>query len=123
MAANPVNWFEIYVQNMPRAKKFYEQVLRVEFQPLPMPDVEMFAFPMQQGGPGAGGALIKMAGVPSGGNSTLVYFSCSDCAEEAGRVAGAGGKVHKEKFAIGPHGFIALATDTEGNMIGLHSMK
>jgi predicted enzyme related to lactoylglutathione lyase len=42
---------------------------------------------------------------------------------EASRVGPAGGKVMKEKFPIGPHGFIALATDTEGNAIGLHSMK
>jgi len=29
----------------------------------------------------------------------------------------------KDKFAIGKYGFIALVTDTEGNVIGLHSMK
>ena len=33
------------------------------------------------------------------------------------------GKIVKEKFSIGQHGHIALATDTEGNMIGLHSMQ
>ena len=61
----------------------------------------MWAFPMNSGGARALGALVKMLGVPSGGNSTLVYFSCDDCATEAGRVAGAGGRIHKEKFAIG----------------------
>ena len=34
-----------------------------------------------------------------------------------------GGKVMKEKVAIGQYGFIALVIDTEGNMIDLHSMK
>jgi predicted enzyme related to lactoylglutathione lyase len=29
----------------------------------------------------------------------------------------------KDKFSIGQYGFIALVTDTEGNVIGLHSMK
>jgi predicted enzyme related to lactoylglutathione lyase len=29
----------------------------------------------------------------------------------------------KAKFGIGEYGFIALATDTEGNRIGLLSMK
>ena len=29
MKANPVVWFEIYVQDMPRAKTFYEKVLGV----------------------------------------------------------------------------------------------
>jgi hypothetical protein len=64
-----------------------------------------------------------MEGVVSGGNSTLVYFSCEDCAVEAARVAESGGRVEKEKFSIGEYGFIALAFDTEGNMIGLHSIR
>jgi len=58
-----------------------------------------------------------------GGNSTLAYFSCVDCAAEAGRVAIAGGRIQKEKFSIGECGFIALAFDTEGNIFGLHSRK
>ena len=72
---------------------------------------------------GAGGALVKMPGVPSGGNSTLVYFSCVDCATEGGRVVKSGGRIQREKWSIGPYGFIALAFDTEGNMFGLHSMQ
>jgi predicted enzyme related to lactoylglutathione lyase len=64
-----------------------------------------------------------MAGFPSGGNSTLVYFTCSDCATEAQRAAASGGEIFKDKFPIGQHGFIALVTDTEGNMIGLHSLQ
>jgi predicted enzyme related to lactoylglutathione lyase len=123
---NPVGWFEIYVQDMPRARAFYEGVLGVKLDKLDAPDaspVEMWAFPMQQGGTGAAGALVKMDGMPSGGNSTLVYFSCQDCATEAGRVAAHGGQVAKDKFAIGQYGYIALVTDTEGNMIGLHSVQ
>ncbi|NOT48896.1 MAG: VOC family protein, partial [Acidobacteria bacterium] len=67
--------------------------------------------------------LVQMAGVPSGGNSTLVYFVSQDCAVEEGRVAGAGGSIFKPKMSIGPYGFISLCTDTEGNMFGVHSMK
>jgi predicted enzyme related to lactoylglutathione lyase len=123
---NPVVWFEIYVQDMPRAKAFYEAVLAVSLERLEAPDdspVEMWAFPMQQDGAGAAGTLVRMEEAPSGGNSTLVYFSCQDCAVEAGRVAANGGRVMREKFAIGPYGFIALVVDTEGNMIGLHSRQ
>mgnify|MGYP001098784833 FL=1 len=61
--------------------------------------------------------------MPSGGTGTLVYFSCEGCSVEAGRVAGAGGKLHREKISIGQYGFIALAYDTEGNLFGLHSTK
>jgi predicted enzyme related to lactoylglutathione lyase len=120
---NPVRWFEIYVQDMARARAFYQAVLGVELQKLDSAGVEMYAFPMQMNVGGASGSLVKMEGVPSGGNSTLVYFGCADCGIEAGRVAQAGGKIGKEKFSIGQYGFIALAVDTEGNMFGLHSTK
>ena len=122
MAENPVRWFEIYVQDMPRAKAFYESVLRIKLEKLDSPDMEMWFFPMQDEQPGASGSLVRMEGVPSGGNSTLVYFGCVDCAVEAARVESSGGTLHRGKFSIGQYGFIALAIDTEGNMIGLHSM-
>ena len=119
---NPVGWFEIYVQDMSRARGFYEAVLATSLQQLPSPEIEMWAFPRKSEAPGASGALVKAPGVPSGG-STLVYFSCDDCSVEGARVAGAGGKVHRDKMSIGPYGFIVLAVDTDGNMFGLHSMK
>ncbi|WP_172202892.1 VOC family protein [Niveibacterium sp. COAC-50] len=121
MQRNPVGWFEIYVQDMPRAKGFYEGVVGVRLQALDSPGMEMWVFPMTDG-PGASGALVRMEGCVSAGNSTLVYFTCADCAVEAGRAVALGGKVFKEKFSIGQYGFIALVCDPDGNMIGLHSM-
>lgn len=127
---NPVGWFEIYVADMARAKAFYEKVLACSLEDLPGPDMEMMAFPMDGGDedcsgelPGCSGALVKMDGVEPGGGGTLVYFSCADCALEEGRVEAGGGKVHRSKFFIGEYGFISLVSDTEGNMIGLHSRK
>jgi predicted enzyme related to lactoylglutathione lyase len=32
MNHNPVRWFEIHVQDMTRAKKFYESVFKVELE-------------------------------------------------------------------------------------------
>lgn len=127
MRPNPIAWFEIYVQDMPRAKAFYEAVFQGELTPLTNPDVdsfpgmEMWTFPSDMNGYGATGALVKMPGCPSGG-STLVYFSCQDCAVEAERAAAYGGQVLKPKMSIGEYGSIALVMDTEGNTIGLHSM-
>jgi len=121
---NPVGWFEIYVQDMARARKFYEVVFQTELTRLDgTGDLEMFAFPMDPEKPGTAGALVRAPGVNSGGGGTLVYFSCDDCANEASRVATAGGRVHREKLSIGQYGFIALVVDSESNMIGLHSMK
>jgi uncharacterized protein len=122
---NPVGWFEIYVRDMARARKFYEAVFRMKLERLGPSDLEMWAFPMEREAWGAGGALVKMEGFPSGGssNGVLVYFSCEDCAVEEKRVPEAGGRVQRNKMSIGEYGFISLVFDTEGNMIGLHSMK
>jgi uncharacterized protein len=123
MAMNNVGWFEIYVDDMTRARAFYEAVIGVKLEKLEGPDVEMYNFPMDMEAPGSSGALVHMNGFPAGGNSTLVYFSCEDCAVEESRVVPAGGKIEKEKFSIGQYGFVSLVYDTEGNMFGLHSMK
>ena len=120
---NPVGWFEIYVQDMARARAFYEGVLQHPLQQLAGPGIDMWAFPMNRDALGSSGALVHMPGFPSGGNSTIVYFSCDDCAAEEARIAPRGGRVHKSKFSIGEYGFIVLAYDTEGNMFGLHSQK
>ncbi len=123
MKMNPVGWFEIYVEDLARATKFYETVLGVELSKLESPnaEIEMMAFPMDMEAIGATGALCKMGDVSPGGNSTMVYFNCQDCATEASRVEAAGGKLCQPKFSIGQYGFIAIASDTEGNMIGLYS--
>lgn len=123
MKSNPVGWFEIYVQDMERAKAFYETVLQGKLDRLDSPEIEMWNFPMELEKWGSGGALVKMEGFPSGGNSTLVYFSCEDCAVEESRVEEAGGRIQRSKMSIGQYGFISLVFDTEGNMIGLHSMQ
>lgn len=120
---NPVGWFEIYVEDMDRARKFYEETFQTTLEKLPVPDIEMWAFPMDPDKPGAGGSLVKMKDKDSGGGGTIVYFSCVDCGEEYSRAMEAGGKSHFEKMSIGEYGFIALVYDTESNLIGLHSMK
>ncbi|MFA3791480.1 VOC family protein [Aliiglaciecola sp. SL4] len=124
--SNPVGWFEIYVDDMDRAKAFYEKVFKTELEAigdLNDDNLTMVAFPSNMEKYGAAGALVKMAGFSAGGNSTLVYFSCDDCAIEGERVTEAGGQVQQEKMSIGNYGFIILALDSEGNMFGLHSLK
>jgi len=123
MANNPVGWFEIYVQDMDRAKRFYESVFQVKLERLNSPEIDMWSFPMSMDLWGASGALVKMEGFPSGGNSTLVYFSCADCAIETDRAKAFGGRIEREKTSIGEYGFISLVYDPEGNMIGLHSIQ
>jgi predicted enzyme related to lactoylglutathione lyase len=125
MAENAIRWFEIYVQDMARARRFYETVFGVKLEQLgPVDqDLEMWAFPTTPDGSGAGGALVRTPGMASTPGGTLVYFGCEDCAVEGSRVAKAGGRIQREKLSIGEYGHIVLAIDTEGNLIGLHSMN
>jgi len=68
-------------------------------------------------------ALVKMPGFDSGANRVLVYFGCADRAVEAAKAEKVGGRIQKPKTSIGPYRHIALVFDTEGNLIGLHSMR
>lgn len=123
---NPIAWFEIYVDDIERAKNFYQTIFDVRLERLNDPtesDVQMWAFPSDMKKYGATGALVKMDDSPAGGNSTVVYFSCDDCAQEESKIEGAGGRVQQTKMSIGEFGFCTLAMDSEGNMIGLHSEK
>lgn len=125
---NAICWFEIYVDDMARAKKFYKDVLHTTFQDMAPPDngsdLEMASFEADME-KGVSGALVKMVGMerlPNGTPSTIVYFPCNDCSVEESRVAAAGGEVIKSKFSIGEYGFCSLCIDTEGNTFGLYSM-
>jgi len=125
MKRNPVGWFEIYVDDLKRAKKFYEGVFQLKLEKLGDDNdhIEMWVFPGSPEANGATGTICKMKGVEAGHNSVLVYFSCVDCAVEEKRVKELGGKVMTPKKSIGEHGHISLVFDTEGNLFGLHSMK
>lgn len=128
---NAICWFEIYVDDIERAKKFYSTVLKTTFQDVTPPvgagDFKMSFFPSDPDPErmAVGGALIQMAGARSGecpSTGTIVYFPCVDCSVEESRVSAAGGRVHKSKFSIGEYGFCAICLDTEGNSFGLFSM-
>lgn len=124
--ANPIVWFEIYVNDMDRATKFYETVLDTKLESIPNPTenpMEMRTFSGDMEKHGCNGALVKMEGFDVGKNSTIVYFASKDCTMEEKRIEKAGGKVTQPKTPIGEHGFITLFSDTEGNMVGLHSME
>lgn len=122
---NPVGWFEIYVQDIERAKAFYESTFDTTLERLPTPvsEVELWAFRLESNAEGCSGALVRMDGFGSGGNSVIVYFAVDDCSVEEARARNAGGHIVKTKFSVGDYGYICLLTDTEGNMIGLHSHR
>ena len=121
---NPVTWFEIYVDDLPRAQSFYESVFKCHLT-REQTDGSFEALRFHGGLPGNGsmGALMKHPMRKPSHNGTLVYFHCNDCHLTSELAQKNGGKVFKPKWSIGPDGFIAIIGDTEGNAIGLHSFE
>jgi uncharacterized protein len=120
---NALNWFEIPVTDIPRAKHFYATVFDTEMtaMPIDMPDMEMVVFPSQS--PHSGGALVKSPmHVPSHTGSIIYLNANPDVQLVLDRIEGAGGKVKMPKTNIGSDfGYMAFFEDTEGNTLGLHS--
>ena len=123
MDHNMVGWFEIPVEDMERAKVFYETVFNIKISVHDLGGLLMGWFPYEESVKGITGSLVKHEMYqPSGYAGTLIYFSCVDVDLEVSRVPQAGGEVLREKTAIAEgHGFMALIKDSEGNRIALHS--
>jgi predicted enzyme related to lactoylglutathione lyase len=121
---NPVTWFEIYVEDLARAKIFYESVFHCSLIPEKTDgSFEAYRFPGGMPGVGAIGALMKHPMRKPSQEGTMVYFHCDDCQTQSELAKKNSGQVFREKWSIGQDGFIAIIGDTEGNVIGLHSFK
>ena len=118
---NPVNWFEIPVAEMDRAKKFYEAVLGYKLEVHEMGPALMAWFPMEEGAEGAMGSLVQSEGYTPSQEGSMVYFSVEDIDATLSRVNENGGSTFNPKTSIGEHGFVAHFNDTEGNRVALHS--
>lgn len=118
---NPVGWFEIPVTDMARASQFYASVFDFEMSPGQVNEYDMTFFPMQSDLPGAAGALIAGYPYTPSNTGTVVYFPVIDIEATLAKIEQHGGKTILQKKSIGPHGFIAWFSDTEGNTVALHS--
>ncbi|WP_298209556.1 VOC family protein [Acidovorax sp.] len=121
--AHVLNWFEIPVTDFARAKTFYETVLGITIAPMAMGPITMG---MLSTDPDAvGGAIVHGEGGAPSQSGTLVYLNGGDdLAPMLARAEQAGGRVAVPKTEIGnDFGFFAHFVDTEGNKVGLHSMK
>jgi predicted enzyme related to lactoylglutathione lyase len=119
-----LNWFEIFVNDLDKAKAFYGEILKLSLESVP-PGAEssMAIFPYNQD-LGVGGSLTKSEHTKPGPGGTLIYLNVEgDLDGVLGRIPAAGGKVIRERMAIPPHGFIGIFSDPDGNVVGLHSMS
>jgi predicted enzyme related to lactoylglutathione lyase len=120
---NALNWFEIYVNDIAKASKFYSAILNKD---LPEPIGEELPMVLLPGDyqEGVGGALTKSSHMKPGSGGTVVYLNVEgDLDGVLSRIPAAGGNVVLPRKDIAPHGFIGVFTDIDGNTVGLHSLK
>lgn len=124
---NPVVWFEIYVSDLERSKKFYQTLVGSDLIPMTNPEAEksqmkMLGFPSENA-PGCSGAIVHLDNMPLGSEpGIIVYFRSDDCEKLAEKMQTLGSKIVKPKTSIGEFGFFCLIKDPDSNIIGLHSM-
>ncbi len=120
--ASALNWFDIPVTDMNRAKAFYSALLSGELTLEEMGEAGAMA--VLPYGDGVGGALMQGEDYTPSRQGSIVYLNGGDDLNVSlGKVEAAGGKVLMDKMSIGENGFIAFFLDTEGNRVGLHSMS
>ncbi len=121
---NAINWFEIPVNNLERAIKFYEAILGDEMQAIDAMGMKSAFFNADMESGGIGGCLIEgPMYVPSESGSLIYLNGGDDLSLPLSKVEAAGGKILLPKTAIGHNGFMAYFQDSEGNKVGLHSRK
>lgn len=120
-AKSALNWFEIPVSNIEKAAAFYERTLGIAMRRERGHGMELAVFPYTPE-VAVGGAIVAAPHLRPGATGTVVYLDCTGKLDACvARVADAGGKVVQPRTAIGENGFIAMVSDPDGNVVGLHS--
>jgi predicted enzyme related to lactoylglutathione lyase len=124
---NALNWFEIPVTDMQRAKHFYQVVFGIHMEEMNMPDMgmEMAGFPYEANSGKATGALVKSDYHRPSKDGVVIYLNANpDMKEILQRIEDEHGEVIMPKTQISPEiGYMAFFIDSEGNRIALHSQN
>lgn len=122
---NVLNWFEIPVTDVARAKHFYEAVFSIEMQQSEMMGYIMCMFPSENGNGKVAGALVQGPNYNPSMDGAKIYFNGNpDLSSALDKVEAAGGKVTMPKTKISDEiGYMAFFIDTEGNSVALHSQN
>ena len=122
---NALNWFEIAVSDIGRAKKFYETIFDIEMPQMDMNGMLMAFFPTDNMSTNVGGGLVQHEMYKPSAEGAVIYLNGNpDLALALGKVEKAGGKIVMPKTLIKEDiGYMAFFIDTEGNKVALHSGK
>lgn len=122
---NALNWFEISVSDIARAKKFYETIFDIQMHQEEMMGMQMAYFPNADMNGKVAGALVQSEQHTPSMDGAKIYLNGNpDLANALAKIEGAGGKVIMPKTHIAENvGYMAFFIDTEGNAVALHSNK
>lgn len=123
MTRKPI-WFEIYAEDIERAREFYGQVFGWRLEPFEDYDPENYYLLKDRGNQSVSGAVVRRGSVPglanAGIGSSVVYLEVADLEETARTAVAAGGRVVSPLRAIGSDGgFFVIIADPEGTPLGL----
>lgn len=122
---NSLNWFEISVTDLHRAKHFYETAFGVTLERWDIPGMEMVVFPSVPGNGKATGALVKSEMHKPSMDGCVIYLNADpDMSPVLDRIAQLGGNILLPKTLINDEiGYMAFFVDSEGNRMALHSQR
>lgn len=116
MAHGQLTHLEIPADDLPRARRFYSELLGWEIGDMPeFADYPLFSFGTIERAGGALGLRGKTVG-----NQLRVYFDVDSIDQVLPKVARLGGKVVEPKTEIPNMGWYAVIDDTEGNQVALY---
>jgi len=118
--------FEVHVDDMERAKKFYGEVFDWKFEDWSeYAGIPYFgAVTGDEAEMGINGALMQRQSAPTAANQSINGFVCTmgvenyDLTEQ--KILNNGGKVAMPKYALPGMAWQGYYQDTEGNTIGIH---
>ena len=122
-SVNILNWFEVPVSDITRAKKFYETIFSIRMSDIEeMMGMQMTFFPFEMNGKLSGGLVQGPMHAPSTDGVKIYFNGNPDLDEALSKIADAGGTVTMPKTKINDDiGYMAFFIDTEGNSVALHS--
>jgi predicted enzyme related to lactoylglutathione lyase len=120
--SNPVVYFEIPVNDMNRAIKFYTTVFNFDLDKEIIDKNEMALFPFVDENSGISGALAKGEIYKPTKDGVVIYFKTENIEQTLQLATSNGGQILYPKTDNGI-GLVAEFEDTEGNRIALYQSK
>ena len=118
-----ISIFEIPATDISRAIDFYQAILDIKIVKMDIPEMQMGILPYE--GQMVTGVIIKADGYKPSIDGVTIYLNGGDNLQVIlDKVEKNGGKIITPKtFHADESGYFAIFIDSEGNKIGLHSLK